>query len=302
MQCACDMVGFAVMQVKACRKSLEAAERSGRSNIAEALRAKLSKLTGARDVSGAGEVGSGNSSKTSVDSIAPRLKKGKKILAATQLGADEHGHGVVPLRKRKRKATTSNSEMASIVRKAERNKGSNRATSPPDAGTRPSTVPMSMAGAGTGRRPKKSKVRKVSPNDAQQAAVDLLLKAASKARASRRAMGEESEEEAPLPDLPPPRQGLGEDSGAAPRSDVEFEGEEGEVDIGEEPVEESTCGKTSGATDSLQDEGNSNDEGQEEDDDFFDALEESLALPSPESCLTCFGPEKLMPDLLFFQC
>ena len=287
MQRACDMVGFAVLQVKACRKSLEAAERSGRSNIAEALRAKLSKLTGARDVSSAGEVGSGNSSKTSVDSIAPRLKKGKKKLAATQLGADEHGHGVVPLRKRKRKARTSNSERAS-----ERNMGSNRATSPPDA-----TVPTSMAGAGTG------KVRKVSPaSEAQQAAVDLLLKAASKARASRRAMGEESEEEAPLPDLPPPRQGLGEDSGAAPRSDVDFEGEEEEVDIGEEPVEESTCGQNSGATDSLQDEGRSNDEGQEEDDDFFDAVEESLALPSPESCLTCFGPEKLMPDLLFFQC
>lgn len=42
-----------------------------------------------------------------------------------------------------------------------------------------------------------------SPDHAR--AVDLLLRAAAKAKAARRATGEESEEEAPVPQLPKPR-------------------------------------------------------------------------------------------------
>ena len=43
------------------------------------------------------------------------------------------------------------------------------------------------------------------------AAVDLLLRASSAAKAARQTAGEESEEEAPMPDLPPARPGLGAD-------------------------------------------------------------------------------------------
>ena len=47
-----------------------------------------------------------------------------------------------------------------------------------------------------------TKVRLDAARSQKQTAVDLLLKAAAKARALRLAAGEESEEEAPLPDLP----------------------------------------------------------------------------------------------------
>ena len=61
--------------------------------------------------------------------------------------------------------------------------------------------------------PKRKKVKRKTqgssgelPSDSARAtAIDLLLRAAAKAKAARQAAGEESEEEAPMPELPTPR-------------------------------------------------------------------------------------------------
>ena len=142
----------------------------------------------------------------------------------------------------------------------------------------------------SGKKPRKAKA---SPT--YQTAVDLLLKASAEARARRQAAGEESEEEALLPDLPPARPGLGEDTGqttddpvcAAPLSDLDLEGEEEELcSDQEEPVlEEAAAARRSRAA---QHEGRERDD---EEDDFFDIAEEE-ATPTPDPCRAtsfCFG-------------
>ncbi|CAE7312468.1 unnamed protein product [Symbiodinium sp. CCMP2592] len=290
-------------QVKACRKSLEAAERSGRNNIAEALRVKLARLTASRP---AGAEPDRRLEKQAYGvQIAERApKKGKKKQAVAQ-DTDTQPVRPKPLqplgqarRKASRSTATPGQKSADFakVQKQEATISSKTSRTNQSAGVKRAQKPCrkKIAKGLLGKRPKIDDKGAAGRSAQQkQTAVDLLLKAAAKARALRLAAGEESEEEAPLPDLPMAKIGLGEDTGQAAEdpvcpavlSDIDFdgegegegEGEEEEEEEEEEPATEDIQAIHTGEDQPRQKDGSA-DEKEEEDDDFFD-LAEDLTMP-----------------------
>eukprot|EP00931_Biecheleriopsis_adriatica_P005897 TRINITY_DN107372_c0_g1_i1.p1 TRINITY_DN107372_c0_g1~~TRINITY_DN107372_c0_g1_i1.p1 ORF type:complete len:357 (+),score=107.56 TRINITY_DN107372_c0_g1_i1:109-1179(+) len=259
-------------QVKACRKSLEAAERSGRENIARALQEKLNKL-----LQSAGSVQHGTTAgKQAKSEAAPGGSKGKQE------------NQVVKAKKAKLKrkscvlleaAAVPAPEVPQQVLKKKRKVKIKKATSGP-AGADKSI-------ANTAKAASKKKRKPATEDISRQAAIDLLLRASAKARASRLAHGEESEEEAVPPELPPPRSDLGGETGGQSESDVmpdfgeegEEEGEEErhEGDEEEEPVTDVTD------LESAREEKKEKKKAEDGDEDsFFDSADEDMAVVEVE--------------------
>ena len=181
---------------QACQKSLDAAIRSKRANIAEALRAKLTKLEAER------------SPKSCETKRVPRKKKH----AALENASEDSKTSKVKKAKNVKKVLKKNpSKEKCTLDDAKRD-----AVLFPDT---TSTLKTVKHGSKSTKRepvretPKRKKVKRKTqrssgelPSDSARAtAIDLLLRAAAKAKAARQAAGEESEEEAPMPELPAPR-------------------------------------------------------------------------------------------------
>lgn len=288
-------------QVKACRKSLEAAERSGRKNIAEALRVKLTRLTGAQP--------DGRLEKEAPLAgvrIAERAPKKVKKQAVKQ---DTNRQPVrpkplQPLREARRPAPKSRADPAKVHKPEAKMTSKTSRTKQSAAMKRAQTPRRNKKAKGPGLAGKKTKIddKGAAGRSAEQTAVDLLLKAAAQARALRHAAGEESEEEAPLPDLPTSKIGLGEDTGQAAEdpvcpallSDMDFDGEgedeeEEEEELAPEEIEVARSVHT--GEDELRQKRCSAEEGGEvEEDDFFD-LAEDLELPLGPPVVTA-GPSE----------
>lgn len=181
---------------QACQKSLDAAIRSKRANIAEALRAKLTKLEAER------------SPKSCEAKRVPKKKR-----AALENASEDSKTSKVKKAKNVKKVLKKNpAKQKSTFDDAKRD-----ALLVPDTTSTLKTVKhgsksTKMEPRETPRKKVKRKTRKNQgssgelPSDSARAtAIDLLLRAAAKAKAARQAAGEESEEEAPMPELPTPR-------------------------------------------------------------------------------------------------
>lgn len=180
---------------QACQKSLDAAIRSKRANIAEALRAKLTKLEAER------------SPKSCETKRVPRKKKHAALENASEdsktskVKKAKNVKKVLKKNPSKQKCTLDDAKIDAVLF--------------PDT---TSTLKTVKHGSKSTKRepvretPKRKKVKRKTqgssgelPSDARATAIDLLLRAAAKAKAARQAAGEESEEEAPMPELPTPR-------------------------------------------------------------------------------------------------
>ena len=201
-------VGFAgcwdlsTSDVEACQKSLDAAIRSKRANIAEALRAKLTKLEAER------------SPKSCETKRVPRKKKH----AALENTSEDSKTSTVKKAK----------NVKNVKKKMKKNPSKQKCTFE-DANSHSMLFPDTTSTLKTAKhgskspkmepvheKPKRKKVKRktqgsssgelpASDSGARATAIDLLLRAAAKAKAARQAAGEESEEEAPMPELPTPR-------------------------------------------------------------------------------------------------
>eukprot|EP00434_Breviolum_minutum_P017789 symbB.v1.2.015702.t3/scaffold1180.1/size133432/11 len=224
----------------ACQKSLDAAIRSKRANIAEALRAKLTKLKAER------------SPKSCETKRVPRKKKHAAVENASEdsktskVKKAKNVKKVLKKNPSKQKCTLDDAKIDAVLF--------------PDT---TSTLKTVKHGSKSTKReparetPKRKKVKRKTqgssgelPSDARATAIDLLLRAAAKAKAARQAAGEESEEEAPMPELPTPRKNFAAGGFFA---------------CEEEPQAETPRAQAAA----------------DEDDDFFDAVEDSLpAVPT----------------------
>lgn len=197
-------------QIKACRKSLEAAQRSGRTNIAEALQVKLDKL-----------VGADGDAKSSCATGEP---KRKKRITSTKVGAtvlkdgarSEATSGAVAAVS-EGSATTAKFASRLILKKRSSADGADSSKVVSQIRERPKKLKIISKATLTGAQ-----------SSTEESAIDILLRASAKAREARVAAGEESEDEAlpPVPIFPPPREGLGEQGLGM----VHEEGEEKEDD------------------------------------------------------------------------
>ena len=279
---------------------MESAERSGRRNIADALRAKLQLLTGTQATHTETQTRNPSRKPPKAQKQSATLNpEVTEVAEVTEVTEPSRGFPPKPLRKkRKREAPSRASATMSktVPRLAEPEAIEGRveeSAKPPGVASRPSKARTKSARVATRKGSKKATLDSASSPDAQQAAVDILMKAAAKARALRQAAGEESEEEAPLPDLPPVRTGLGEDSGQATNdpvhsvrlSHMDFDSEEDKEDMGSDTE---LAMRKQGAPNLGQDEhqhkqGQEN--GEEEDDDFFDLEQEERPVLPPDSGL-----------------
>lgn len=107
---------------------------------------------------------------------------------------------------------------------------------------------------------KSKKPSSIATSSDRATAIEVLLRAATAAKAARRAAGEDSEEEAPLPELPMPRKDLSASKGAMTVTDVE------EMES-EEPAEDDDDGEPKAPK---------HQETEDEDEDFFDSVEDPL--------------------------
>ncbi|CAE8733712.1 unnamed protein product [Polarella glacialis] len=210
-------------QITACQKSLEKAKRSGRENIAQVLQAKLESLlqpaghTGRAGKAGArsGKKGNPDKASTGEDRKKKSLKlKSKRITipadSIPDLGSDTAPESprksVARLRKKRKRAKAEETD-----RMEEQGPRKLRKTREKAKGKLPGLTSGSKSSL--------------------QSAVDILLRASAKARAARRAEGEDSEEELqPCPDFPIAPDSAGKSLGEA--DDVELE--DGQMESGEE--------------------------------------------------------------------
>ncbi|CAK9079869.1 unnamed protein product [Durusdinium trenchii] len=232
-------------KIKACKKSLEAAQRSGRANIAKALEEKLVKLLDEQSPASKPKAVKGGAAK------GKNTKRPKK--APTPREAKE-----IPLKKKKKetprsassKATHSANQPIQPAKQTKKTKTMKATRADEASASAPQAFRKLRKKVTTTQEPEKvkKKLKKKSQGSGNdhQTAIDLLLRAAAKAKAARAAAGEESEEEALMPDLPPAK------------CFTSMTADDGEPGFGEDDGHPNS---TTGA---------------EEEDDFFDAVEDPL--------------------------
>ena len=178
---------------------MDAAIRSKRANIAEALRAKLTKLEAERSPKSCETKRVPRKKKhaalenTSEDSKTSKVKKAKNVKKKIKKNPSKH------------KCTFEDANSDSMLfpdttstLKTAKHGSKSPKMEPAHEKPKRKKVKRKTQGSSSGELP-------ASDSGARATAIDLLLRAAAKAKAARQAAGEESEEEAPMPELPTPR-------------------------------------------------------------------------------------------------